>query len=109
MLIEERVEELYRCRREGLEEGVLLFENLCIRAVDNAHLLTVVCDHVFAVMRMGLAGLAWIILQVLAVEFLVGLFGLERVFHVLASLFVRYVLGDVEAFFGDPGIDVSFS
>ena len=42
--------------------------------------------------------LPWVMLQVLAVEFLVGLLCLERFVHILAGLFVRYVLRDVEAF-----------
>ena len=49
MLIEERIEELSLCRREGLEECVFLLPNLCLRAVDDSHLLAVVCYHVFAV------------------------------------------------------------
>src|SRR5215216_6653599 len=45
----------------------------------------------------GLARLIWMMLQVIAVEFLVGLPGLERVVHVMASLFIGDVLRNVEA------------
>ena len=49
------------------------------------------------------------LLQVLAVEFLVGLPGLERAVHVIAGLFVGDILRDVEALVGDPRVYGSFS
>ena len=49
MLLEEGVEELSLCPREGLDERVFLIQNLCPRTVDDPHPLAVVCDHVFAV------------------------------------------------------------
>ena len=42
--------------------------------------------------------LPWVVLQVLAVEFLVGSLRLERPVHVLTGLFEGDVIRDVEAF-----------
>src|SRR5215204_4115207 len=53
--------------------------------------------------------LPWVMLEVLAVEFLVGLLCLEHFVHILAGLFVRYVLRDVEVLVRDPRVNRPFT
>src|SRR5215212_1043231 len=47
--VEEGAEELRHWRWDGLVEHLFLLQNLCLRTVDDSHLLTLGCDYVFPV------------------------------------------------------------